>query len=159
MKRNTLFSTAIGYVSLCVSLCASVLALSSCYSEPNPLNSIAAVGAPVAIVRTLTATPTNPAAGGMVTATVTYSTLESPVSAVNLYAQVGTAARTQVATTAVSVAPSPNRVTQTLTYTIPANTPRGTIILLVAGVTTAGGESFSGSGVRNAVGTITITVN
>lgn len=140
----------------CVGLATT---LGSCYREPNPLDSLTTIGGPVAIVRSLTATPTTAAAGATVTATVTYTTLEANVTAVNLYAQVGTAARTRVANMSVNVSPSPNRVVQTLTYTVPAGTPRGTIILLVAGVVTEHGESFSGSGVRNSAGTVTVTVN
>lgn len=154
MNRSRIFSLVAA-----LALGVSALTLSSCYTEPNPLDSIATVGGPVAIVRTFTATPTSAAPGAVVTATVTYSTLESPVTAVNLYAQVGTGARTQVATTSVNVAPSPNRVTQTFMYTIPASAARGTVILMVAGVVTQGGESFSGSGVRGAAGTVAITVN
>jgi hypothetical protein len=144
---------------LALAALAAVATLSSCYREPNPLDSIATVGGPVAIVRSLTATPTTAAAGATVTATVTYTTVESTVTAINLYAQVGTAARARVANVSVSVAPSVNRVTQTLTYTVPASAVRGTVILLVAGVVTDGGESFSGSGVRGSAGTVAITVN
>ena len=175
MKRQTIFSI-LG--ALCV-----LLSLTSCYTESNPLNSVATVGDPVAIVRTvgflnttrvagsdilasLPETPlaatstlrlpnyaalTAPSAGGTTTVVVEYTTLESPVTAVNLYVQSGTT-RTRVANVSVSVAPSPNRVRQTFTYTVPAGSAAGSRIILLAGVVTAGGESWSGTGVVSSAG-------
>jgi hypothetical protein len=148
---------------------ATTTIFSSCYREPNPLDSVAQVGDYVALVRTFqvrsatntlvtsrTATP-----GTTLTFVITYTTLDLPVTAVNLYTQVG-ATRTRVANASVSVSPSPNRVTQELTYTIPAGTPAGRIGFL-GGVVTAGGESFSGAGTFSAtgaptLGSVTITV-
>jgi hypothetical protein len=186
MKRQTFFSI-LG--ALCI-----LVSLTSCYTEPNPLNSVAIVGGPVAIVRNvgflnttrvygsdilaalpeapLAATSTArlpnyaaiaaPTAGGTVTYVVEYSTLESPVTAVNLYQQSGNT-RTRVANVSVNVAASPNRVRQAIQYTVPAGTATGARIILVSSVVTAGGESFSGTGIAAVgatptAGTAVITV-
>jgi hypothetical protein len=145
-------------------LSATTLFLNACYTEPNPLSSVATVGGPIALVRTFTVT--NPATNTQVstltaatatplTLTVTYTTLDVPVTQVNLYRQIGTM-RTQVSTVSVNVAPSMNQVRQTFTYTIPAGTAANTRIFLIAGVVTANGESFSGNGVSGA-GTVILT--
>jgi hypothetical protein len=149
---------------LCLLLAAATLFLNACYTEPNPLSSVATIGGPVALVRTFTVT--NPAtntqvsaltanAGTALTLTVTYTTLDASVTKVNLYRQNGTT-RTQLTSTDVNVTPSANRVSQTFTYTIPAGTAANTRILLLAGVVTAGGESFSGNGASGA-GTVILT--
>jgi hypothetical protein len=182
MKRQAFFLTG-GATLLCI---CTLLALTACYTEPNPLNSVATVGGPVAIVRNAgflnntrvfgsdivaslpeAAAPmaarlpnyvaiAAPAAGTAVVYVVEYSTLESPVTAVNLYVQNGTM-RTRVADVSVNVAASPNRVRQTFNYTIPATAAAGSRVILVSGVVTAGGESFSGTGVSGA-GTAIATV-
>lgn len=146
--------------ALCV-----LLSLTSCYTEPNPLNSVATVGDPVAIIRTFNVVnPTSnaqvgtltAAAGAQLTLVMTYSTLEVPVNAVNLYTQAGST-RTRISNASVSVSPSPNRVTQNFTYTIPANAASNSRIILIASAVTAGGESFSGNGISGA-GTVVLTV-
>ncbi len=144
--------------------------LNSCYAPNNPWNGVVDIGGPVAIVRTFNvvnpatnalASAVTVAAGTQLTFTTVYSTLEAPVTAVNLYTQVGST-RTRVANAAVNVSPSPNRVTQNLTYTIPATAAVGSRIVLVSGVVTAGGESWSGTGISASgtppAGTVAITV-
>ncbi|MCS6808430.1 MAG: hypothetical protein RML40_07380 [Bacteroidota bacterium] len=144
---------------------SALLLCTACYTEKNPLDGIATVGGPVALVRTFTVTnPANntevstltAAAGTALRLTVTYTTLDVPVTEVNLYRQDGTR-RIKVSSVSVNVAPSANRVAQTFTYTVPAGTAANTRIFLLAGVVTAHGESFSGTGVSGA-GTVIITV-
>ncbi|TAE28213.1 MAG: hypothetical protein EAZ92_08510 [Candidatus Kapaibacterium sp.] len=145
--------------------------LNSCYAPNNPWNGVVDIGGPVAIIRTFTVVnPTNnaqvaaltAAAGTQLTFVMTYTTLESPVTAVNLYTQIGpsttaSVSRTRVSNVAVNISPSPNRVTQNLTYTIPTTAAPNSRIFLVGSAVTAGGESFSGSGVSGA-GTVILTV-
>ncbi len=163
--------------------CATLITLSSCYTEPNPLASVATIGGPVAIVRTagflnntrvfgsdivstLPETPlaatstlrlpnyaalTAPTAGGTATFVVEYTTLETPVTAVNLYVVSGTT-RTLATSVTVNVAPSPNRVRQNITYSVPAGAASGSRIVLLASVVTANGESWSGTGVVSTAG-------
>lgn len=164
-------------------LSAATLFLHACYTEPNPLSSVATIGGPVALVRnagffnntrvfgsdilpSLPETPlattstirlpnyapiAAPTGGSSVTYVIEFTTLEAPVTSVNLYTQVGTM-RTRVGTVAVNITPSPNRVRQTITYTVPAGTASGTRIILLASVVTAGGESWSGTGTAAAAG-------
>jgi hypothetical protein len=180
-------SSIMKYISWLL-LAAATLLLSSCYTEPNPLSSVATVGGPVALVRnagflnttrvlgsdivaSLPETPlaatstlrlpnyaalTAPTPGSTVQYVVEYTTLDAPVTAVNLYVQSGTT-RTRITNTSVNVAPSANRVRQTMTYTVPMTTTVGSRIILLSGVVTAGGESFSGNGVSGA-GTAILTV-
>jgi hypothetical protein len=151
---------------------ASIAALSSCYREPNPLDSLASIGGPVAIVRnsgfinstripgndivtTLPETrasgqPANynplvaPGAGEAVDYTVEFTTLEADVNKIVFYAAVGTAARAEFTNITVNDArPSPNRYRRTVKYTVPAGTASRTVITLSAGVFTANGESLS----------------
>lgn len=156
MKRHNFYSLFVAF--------ALLLPLASCYTEPNPLSSVATVGGPIALVRTFTVTnPANntqvgaltAAVGTPLTLTVTYTTLDVPVTQVNLYRQSGTT-RTQITSTSVNVSPSANRASQTFTYTIPAGTATNTRIFLLTGVVTAGGESFSGNGASGA-GTVILT--
>ncbi len=98
-----------------------------------------------------------PTAGGTVVYVVEYTTLEVPVTAVNLYVQSGTT-RTRVANVSVNVTPSVNRVRQTINYTVPMTAMSGSRIALVSGVVTANGESFSGTGVVSGAGVPTAGV-
>jgi hypothetical protein len=113
--------------------------LNSCYKESNPWDGLIAVKGPIAIVRSNTAAPTTAAAGATVTVTVVFSTLEKPVTKLNLYATVGTTARAVAGTTAISDAPAQlDRYTRTITYTVPAGTAANTRILLAVGIVTEG---------------------
>ena len=156
MKRHNFDSLFVAF--------ALLLPLASCYTEPNPLSSVATVGGPIALIRTFTvlnsatntqASTLTAAAGTALTLTLTYTTLDAPVTAVNLYTQAGST-RTRIANVSVNVTPSPNRATQTFTYTIPAGTAANTRIIFIASAVTAGGESFSGNGISGA-GTVVIT--
>lgn len=177
MKRHNFYSLVVAF--------ALLLPLASCYTEPNPLSSVATVGEPIALVRNAGILNTTrvfgsdlvaslpeapaptaqrlpnymaipaPAPGSSVRYVVEYTTLDLPVTAINLYTQSGTT-RSRIANISVNVAASPNRVRQEFTYTVPANAASGSRIILVSGVVTAGGESFSGNGVSGA-GTVVIT--